>query len=217
MCNKKLGEIFMTGSVKFDESKVCSYTVKAGDNLETIAKRNGTTVEALLKFNPELSRNQTLYPGQGVQLNNYLNDYNDLKALEQQRHDRIIAESRATIDKAVDYGYDKEYDFDVAPNGDIILILKEKKTFGEIRGDFQIEEGSLSRTNNIKGKNSKYEAPPLERSFPSFIRKRNYDDIEVPEGDRIVVERLKFNPNPSKTKLGRTIDFMVNGYSNPKL
>ena len=47
----------------------CEYVVKKGDTLATIARRKGTTTDALLKANPSLRKNpDRLRPGQSIRI-----------------------------------------------------------------------------------------------------------------------------------------------------
>ncbi len=155
--------------------------IKKGDTLEHIAQQLGTTVGDLLKANPGIDPKK-LQIGQNINITH-----------------PAIAASKENINKAVEYGYGEDYDFSVAQNGDVILVLKDGKTLGEIRADFQIEAGSLSRSNDVKGRFK----PKSYYDIDKYVRVNNYDDANVDEGERIVVERLQFKPNPNRTTLQR--------------
>ena len=45
-----------------------TYTVKAGDNLTAIARRNGTTILAILKLNPEIKDPNVIWIGQKIRV-----------------------------------------------------------------------------------------------------------------------------------------------------
>lgn len=158
-----------------------SVVIKQGDNLEQIAKQYGTTVSELLKANPGVDPTK-LQIGQSINITN-----------------PAITASKANISKAVEYGYGEDYTFSVAPNGDVILLLKDGKTLGEIRADFQIEAGSLSRTNDVKGRFK----PDTYYDIDRYVLVNDYDKADVQKGERIVVERLQFNPNPHKSTASR--------------
>ncbi len=154
-----------------------SVVIKQGDTLEQIARQYGTTVSELLSANPGIDPKK-LQIGQSINIEN-----------------PAILASKQNINKAVEYGYGEDYDFSLAKNGDVILLLKNGKTLGEIREDFQIEAGSLSRTNDVKGRfkpNSYYD---IDR----YVRINDYDGADVKKGENIVVERQQFNPNPNKS------------------
>lgn len=44
------------------------YTVKKGDILSAIAQRNGTTVNAIMKLNPQIKNKDLIYPGQVIRI-----------------------------------------------------------------------------------------------------------------------------------------------------
>ena len=172
----------MTGNGVNDVTAgVPSVVIKQGDTLEQIAKQYGTTVGELLNANPGIESTK-LQIGQSINITN-----------------PAIAASKANISKAVEYGYGEDYTFSVAQNGDVVLLLKDGKTLGEIRADFQIEEGSLSRTNDVKGRFK----PDSYYDIDRYVRVNDYDGADVKKGERIVVERLQFNPNPHKSTLSR--------------
>ena len=51
-----------------DNPFVEDYKIKKGDNLTKIAKANGTTVEALLKANPQIKSPNLIYAGQTLKI-----------------------------------------------------------------------------------------------------------------------------------------------------
>jgi phage tail protein X len=155
--------------------------VKEGDTLEKIAKQYGTTVGESLKANPGIEPTK-LQIGQSINIT----------------HPAIVA-SKANIDQAIEYGYGEDYEFSLAENADVILVLRKGKTLGEIREDFQIEPGSLSRTNNVKGRFK----PNTYLDTNRCVHVNDYDRANVEKGEQIVVERLQFKPNPHKSKLSR--------------
>ena len=51
-----------------DLSGAETYTVKKGDILSAIAQRNGTTVDAIMKLNPQIKNPNRIYPGQVIRI-----------------------------------------------------------------------------------------------------------------------------------------------------
>ena len=82
-----------------------------------------------------------------------------------------------------------------------MLIPKAPKELGQVRSDFQIPPGSLSSTNDIKGK---YE--PQKNLSSSMHIVNNYDKAKVPAGDTLLIKVEDFNPNPSITTWDRILD-----------
>jgi len=159
-----------------------SVTVQKGQTLSHIALENGISVADLLKANPGLTEETKLQIGQKLNLTN-----------------PAIEASRASIAKAIDYGYAEDYDFKIAENGDVILTLKTNKSLGEIRTDFQIPGGSLSQSNDIKGKYK----PKHIYNIDTYHGYNDYDAAKAKKGDVIVVQRLDFNPNENRTAWDR--------------
>lgn len=50
------------------ETKPVEHTVAQGENLSTIAKKNGTTAEALKKANPQLKNSDVIHPGDKIKI-----------------------------------------------------------------------------------------------------------------------------------------------------
>src|SRR5437016_1912522 len=58
-----------------------TYTIKAGDNLSKIAKRNGVSLSQLLKANPKISNPNKIRVGQVINLPNGAPSTNNTKPL----------------------------------------------------------------------------------------------------------------------------------------
>lgn len=64
---KKVNELAKANTTVPKDTAI-TYTVKAGDNLTAIARRNGTTILAILKLNPEIKNPNVIWIGQKIRV-----------------------------------------------------------------------------------------------------------------------------------------------------
>ena len=64
----KVDELANAGTTTPKKNSAIYYTVKSGDNLTAIARRNGTTVLAILKLNPQIKNANRIYIGQKIRV-----------------------------------------------------------------------------------------------------------------------------------------------------
>lgn len=191
--------------------KRITITVKDGESLGFIAERYHTTVSDIVKLNG-LEDPDKLKPGQklqidaidGKQLEAYENYQNALweQEWEQEQKDKLnqkIETSKAEVEKAKEYGYGEDYSFKVDENGNVLVTLKKEKELGEVRRDFRLPAGTLSSTNDIKGK---YE-PETIIDFDNLSRYNDYDQAEVPAGDSLLIDGQHFRPDENRTAWDR--------------
>ncbi len=192
--------------VEKPKPKKIEITVGHGDNLGSITERYNTSLSEIMELN-NLKDPNKLKEGQKLIINTY--DKAELEAyteyqnnLSQQEYTQArIQKAESAIDLAKELGYTKDYDIRRTTNGDILLIPKAPKELGQVRSDFQIPPGSLSSTNDIKGK---YE--PQKNLSSSMHIVNNYDKAKVPAGDTLLIKVEDFNPNPSITTWDRILD-----------
>lgn len=65
---KKVNELCAAKTTVPQEESKITYTVKAGDTLTAIARRNGTTILAILKLNPDIKNANKIYVGQKIRV-----------------------------------------------------------------------------------------------------------------------------------------------------
>lgn len=96
-----------------DNPFVEEYTIKKGDNLTKIAKANGTTVEALLKANPQIKNPNLIYAGEKlkipVNVPTVVPGANDTD-LDAFNEDDFIDDPQASEDEAFYADFDQTFD-----------------------------------------------------------------------------------------------------------
>ena len=186
-------------------------TVGEGQSLGYLAAKYNTTVSDIIKLNG-LKNPDNLKLGQKLQINaidsKQLKAYEEYKAelfeqkWQQEKKEKLqqkIETSKSQVQKAKEYGYDEDSSFKVDKNGNAIVTLKTEKELGEVRRDFQIPAGSLSNTNDIKGKYK----PKKIFDLDNCVRYNNYDKAEVPAGDSLLIEGAHFRPDEDRTSWDR--------------
>ena len=118
---------------------------------------------------------------------------------EKERLEQKIETSKAQVEKAKEYGYGEDYLFEVDKDGNVLVTLKKEKELGEVRRDFRLPAGSLSSTNNIKGKYKPATITDIDR----YIRYKDYDQAEVPVGDSLLIDGQHFSPDENRTAWDR--------------
>ncbi len=186
-------------------------TVRDGESLGYIAGRYNTSVSQIVKLN-NLDDPDRLKPGQKLQIDaidsKELKEYENYQyALEKQKWEQEekeslelkIKTSNEQVEKAQEYGYGEDYSFTVDKDGNILVKLKKEKLLGEVRRDFLLPKGSLSSTNNIKGKYK----PETIIDSEKCMRYNDYDLAEVPVGDSLLIDGQHFHPDENRTAWDR--------------
>lgn len=194
------------------EPKMITHTVKDGESLGMLAAKYNTSVSSIVKLN-NIKNPDNLKPGTKLQIGAI--DSKDIKAYEdyqselfnrrynekqQKELKQKVESSKAQVVNAKKYGYGEDYSFKVdTKSGDVYVTTKTEKTLGDIRRDFRIPAGSLSKTNNIKGKYK----PERVFDLDSGTRFNDYDKADVPVGNSLRIRGADFSPDENRSAWDR--------------
>lgn len=206
---------------KYD-SKVITYTIKDMDRIGTIAREHGTTVASILELNPGLDPNK-LYANKTIKIDALTDkgkaaktadelkakQKEDAEIAQMEKEDAAIAKAEAAkLQANIIAAKEKvtiansnpelaeQYAFNIAEDGKITITLKEdtKKTLGQIKEDFNIPDGTLTKYNDIyKKANSAF----------SNLWSNDTDRYSAKPGVSFVLPPAGFNPEDVKGNVAK--------------
>lgn len=180
-------------------------TIGSGSSLLYLAGVHNTTVDEIMKLNPEIKHADRIREGQQIKINSIDNKtmeaYKEkLAAYEHQQYEIHQAKeiqqrtelAKNKIEQAKKHGWEVDYKFSVDKNGYIIVMPKERKKLYEIRNELGLPPGHIDAMNNLEGKYGKI---PTVNDGTRDIE--TWDNIKTKDGDTFLID-------PGAMKTSRT-------------
>lgn len=176
--------------------KLITVTVGSGSSLLYLAGVHHTTVDEIMKLNPEIKSPDKIREGQQIKINSIdkktMEAYEAKKAKydDQQYEIRKAKEIKARtelankkIEQAKKHGWEVDYNFTVDKNGYVIVHPKDRKKLAEVREDLGLPPGHLDTMNNLEGK---YGNIPTVSDGVRDVE--TWDNVKTKDGDTLLVD-----------------------------
>lgn len=167
-----------------------------------ICDKYNMTKKRFMQLNPQIKDLNKVKPNQEIKIEYVPKEKQQKYAAEKAKYDEQVyqadkkervkirkGKAQSLIDKAKKDGRGEDYTYRTDEDGNIIVKLKNKRSLGQIKEDFNLPDGSLRETNDLKEKFGKIG----NIEFDGIRTIKNWDVVEAQPGTELVINTDDFS------------------------